>query len=234
MWGWRGAFWATGAVGTLWVLWWTLLGRRESLATTEPSHSSGLSMAWGDTNVWALVAAYSLGGLPIGFVLYQASLYLSAVLHQSQTQIGKVLWVPPLGWEVGYFVWGAISDRNPSMTDWPLSTYAMLSVLGLPLAARIAVAIALVATLIGGEILLPVSICPLGADGALYNPGGGYTYHDAAVLPGVDGDLLGRLEQRPLHDVDPRRLVVVELDPVERRRRAVPIAHDRARAPTRS
>ena len=95
MWGWRGAFWATGAVGTLWVLWWTLLGRRESLATTEPSHSSGLSMAWDDTNVWALVAAYSLGGLPIGFVLYQASLYLSAVLHQSQTQIGKVLWVPP-------------------------------------------------------------------------------------------------------------------------------------------
>lgn len=36
----------------------------------------------------------------------------------------------------------------------------------------------------GGEILLPVSICPLGPDGALYNPGGGYTYHDAAVLHG--------------------------------------------------
>ena len=36
----------------------------------------------------------------------------------------------------------------------------------------------------GGEILLPVQISPLAPDGALYNPGGGYTYHDAAVLHG--------------------------------------------------
>lgn len=36
----------------------------------------------------------------------------------------------------------------------------------------------------GGEILLPVEVSPLGPDGALYNPGGGYTYHDAAVLHG--------------------------------------------------
>lgn len=36
----------------------------------------------------------------------------------------------------------------------------------------------------GGEILLPVAISPLGPDGALYNPGGGYTYHDTAVLHG--------------------------------------------------
>jgi hypothetical protein len=34
------------------------------------------------------------------------------------------------------------------------------------------------------EILLPISISPLGPDGKLYNPGGGYTYHDAAVLHG--------------------------------------------------
>jgi len=35
-----------------------------------------------------------------------------------------------------------------------------------------------------GEILLPVQISPLGSDGALYNPGGGYTYHESAVLHG--------------------------------------------------
>jgi hypothetical protein len=33
-------------------------------------------------------------------------------------------------------------------------------------------------------ILLPVQITPLGPDGNLYNPGGGYTYTDAAVLRG--------------------------------------------------
>ncbi len=35
-----------------------------------------------------------------------------------------------------------------------------------------------------GEILQPVQICPLGPDGQYYNPGGGYTYHDSAVLIG--------------------------------------------------
>lgn len=41
----------------------------------------------------------------------------------------------------------------------------------------------------GGRILLPVQITPLGPDGRLYNPGGGYTYTDVAVLHGrLDGD----------------------------------------------
>jgi ACS family hexuronate transporter-like MFS transporter len=61
--------------------------------------------------VWAFIAAYALGSFPVGFVLYGTSLYLSAVLHKSQIQIGEVLWIPPLGWEVGYFFWGWIIDR---------------------------------------------------------------------------------------------------------------------------
>jgi ACS family hexuronate transporter-like MFS transporter len=56
--------------------------------------------------------AYALGALPLGFVLYSASLYLAHPLGYSQKFIGKVLWIPPLGWEVGYFVWGWISDRS--------------------------------------------------------------------------------------------------------------------------
>ncbi len=35
-----------------------------------------------------------------------------------------------------------------------------------------------------GSILLPVEITPLAPDGSLYNPAGGYTYHDSAVLHG--------------------------------------------------
>jgi ACS family hexuronate transporter-like MFS transporter len=32
-------------------------------------------------------------------------------LGYSQQFIGKVLWIPPLGWEAGYFVWGWLGDR---------------------------------------------------------------------------------------------------------------------------
>ena len=35
-----------------------------------------------------------------------------------------------------------------------------------------------------GRILVPICISPLAADGSLANPGGGYTWHDAAVLHG--------------------------------------------------
>ena len=52
-----------------------------------------------------------LGGFPAAFILYESSLYLSGALHKSQVEIGHVLWIPPLGWEVGYFFWGWITDR---------------------------------------------------------------------------------------------------------------------------
>jgi hypothetical protein len=35
-----------------------------------------------------------------------------------------------------------------------------------------------------GEILLPAQLTPLAPDGSLYNPAGGYTYHDSVVLTG--------------------------------------------------
>ncbi len=39
-----------------------------------------------------------------------------------------------------------------------------------------------------GEILQPVQITPMGSNGEYHNPGGGYTYHDAAVLIGTFND----------------------------------------------
>ncbi|MBU7004140.1 MAG: exo-alpha-sialidase [Theionarchaea archaeon] len=36
----------------------------------------------------------------------------------------------------------------------------------------------------GGEILVPVQVTPVGPEGEYHNPGGGYTYHDSAVLIG--------------------------------------------------
>ena len=40
-----------------------------------------------------------------------------------------------------------------------------------------------------GDILVPCQICPVGPDGTFLNKGGGFTFHDSAVLHGrwVDG-----------------------------------------------
>ncbi len=44
-----------------------------------------------------------------------------------------------------------------------------------------------------GRILMPIQVTPLGPDGRYHNPGGGYTYHQSAVLIGrwLDGDRIG-------------------------------------------
>ncbi len=110
-WGWRGAFWFTGAVGAAWLALWAVLGKRRDIARGPALDEGSASLRWNDARVWALMAAYALGAFPAGFVLYQSSLYLSDVLHKSQLEIGAVLWIPPLGWEVGYFFWGWTIDK---------------------------------------------------------------------------------------------------------------------------
>jgi hypothetical protein len=54
-----------------------------------------------------------------------------------------------------------------------------------------------------GKILVPVQIYPVGSDGEYYNPGGGYTYHEATVLIGTwqdDGHLEWDLSHRIAND----------------------------------
>jgi ACS family hexuronate transporter-like MFS transporter len=81
--------------------------------------------------VWAFIAAYAMGAFPSGFVLYQASIFLTATYGKSQLEIGKVLWIPPLGWEIGYFFWGWMMDRfSASMRQ----QFFVLMLLSTPLA----------------------------------------------------------------------------------------------------
>ncbi len=138
--GWRGAFWFTGAIGVAWVLAWSLISRRPELRTpvavaTTPG-AAAPSIA--DPRLWSFMFLYALGGVPLAFVLYGAALYLGRVLGKSQIQIGEVLWIPPLGWELGYFFWGWITDRfaahGTSLKDMRRLLY-VLAVLSLPLAA---------------------------------------------------------------------------------------------------
>jgi ACS family hexuronate transporter-like MFS transporter len=114
-WGWRGAFWFTGLVGLGWLALWTVVSRRPDI---RQKRAPGVSMTpgprMGDRRLWAFMCAYALGALPLGFVLYSASLYLAQPLGCTQEFIGQVLWIPPLGWEAGYFFWGWLSDRAGS------------------------------------------------------------------------------------------------------------------------
>jgi ACS family hexuronate transporter-like MFS transporter len=135
MWGWRGAFWATGAVGAAWLLLWAVLSRRKDIARAPKSaavRSDG--PRFGDPRVWAFIAAYAMGAFPSGFVLYQASIFLTAAFSKSQVEIGKVLWIPPLGWEIGYFFWGWATDRFSGAGASMRRQFLVLMLLSLPLA----------------------------------------------------------------------------------------------------
>ena len=71
--------------------------------------------------------------MPIGVILYLAPLYLSQVLGLTQSQLGRVLWLPPLGWEIGYFFWGWFIDRFATGNSRPAWLVWSLAILGLPL-----------------------------------------------------------------------------------------------------
>jgi MFS transporter, ACS family, hexuronate transporter len=132
--GWRAAFIATGLLGACWLAWWSLALRREpSLRAPRVApgggDSDGDGMRLGDLRLWGFIAAYALGALPLAFVLYAAPIYLHQAHGQSQAALGHLLWIPPLGWEVGYFAWGWLADRYSATAHGRiLGTLALLSV----------------------------------------------------------------------------------------------------------
>jgi len=141
--GWRGAFWFTGTIGILWLVVWGFVSRRRELREKPKRQTAAaLPLPPGpgalDPRTWAFMGAYALGALPLGFILYGTSIYLSRALGASQAEVGSVLWVPPLGWEVGYFFWGWILDRHVAGAKAKLRVYrwifASLLLLSLPLA----------------------------------------------------------------------------------------------------
>ena len=138
-WGWRSAFWFTGALGAAWLVLWAWIARDERLGVPAPTDRPAPSPRLDDPSLWAFMAAYAFGGLPLGFVLYGAPIHLGRALGCDQATLGRVLWIPPLGWEVGYFFWGWLVDRAVrARPDDPRTfrrLFGWLTVLALPLAA---------------------------------------------------------------------------------------------------
>jgi ACS family hexuronate transporter-like MFS transporter len=139
-WGWRGAFWFTGIIGAVWLMLWLMVSRNEAIGKQPASVHHGQRQeppSFRDKRLWSFIFAYAFGALPLGFILYSAALYLKA-LGKSQVEIGRVLWIPPLGWEIGYFFWGWLSDRWLRAFGHNVRTYRALFtamvLLSLPLA----------------------------------------------------------------------------------------------------
>ena len=130
--GWRAAFIVTAIGSLVWVLLWRGTVDFSAAASARQTSSITLPNPF-ERRFWSLVAAYALGALPIGLILYLAPLFLAQVLGFTQAQLGRVLWIPPLGWEIGYFVWGWFVDRFVGANPRPTRLFAALAVMGLPL-----------------------------------------------------------------------------------------------------
>ncbi len=114
-WGWRAAFLFTGLIGAAWLALWLFVSRRPDIRrrarAAEPDRKPE-SPRLKDARIWSYAILYALGALPIAFVIYGSAIYLNKALGAGQALIGKVLWIPPLGWEIGYFFWGWLADRT--------------------------------------------------------------------------------------------------------------------------
>jgi len=129
--GWRSAFLFMSIAGLLWVYLWLKTANFPQRASNSRIRTV-LPNPF-EARFWSLVASYGLGALPLAPILYMAPLYLVRVLNFSQSELAKVLWIPPLGWETGYFFWGWFADRLAAENRRPTWLFSMLAVLGLPI-----------------------------------------------------------------------------------------------------
>ena len=122
----------TGTDERGWLAMWAVIGRPPYVA----NYTSGSpKIAWPDfreRRLWLVASSFGLGAVALGVVLYFSPLYLNRALGLSQAQLGKVLWIPLVGWEAGYYFWGWIADRYVPPGKRPAGLFCLLTVFALP------------------------------------------------------------------------------------------------------
>jgi MFS transporter, ACS family, aldohexuronate transporter len=132
--GWRAAFWMTGGLGVAWlVLWWFIA--RPPLLIPSPRTTKLVWPSLTENRFWMLVVGMGVGGAPLGVISTLSPVYLNRALGMSQRDLGNLLWIPMLGWGIGYYFWGWIADRWVGANQRPVRLYVLLGLLTLPLAA---------------------------------------------------------------------------------------------------
>jgi ACS family hexuronate transporter-like MFS transporter len=138
-WGWRAAFLFTGFIGLAWLALWKRISRRPDVNQITHSAATARAPRWSDPRLWSFICTYALGALPMGFVLYQMANYLAQARGESQGFIGAVLWIPPVGWEAGYFFWGWVLDGRVRAGVAPVLAIRKLMLLTMVFGVLIAV-----------------------------------------------------------------------------------------------
>jgi ACS family hexuronate transporter-like MFS transporter len=160
--GWRGAMLVTALVGLVWLpLWfavaWSGFGRaRLDVRPAAPSHerTSFLDMLRHRAVLRATLLV--IGSSPIvAFALIWASKYLVTTHGLTQAAVGRLLWLPPLGFDLGAVLFGDRAARLRSRSA-PRSLVAVAAVFALslalvPLAKTPLVAVALVSVAVFGS-----------------------------------------------------------------------------------
>ena len=129
--GWRSAFFLTGGLGAAWLAIWWSIARPPWLHPSKRTQA----MVWpslGERRFWVLVVGMGIGGAPLGTILTLSPVYLNRVLSLTQAELGKILWLPTLGWGIGYYFWGWIADRYVGDSSRPAGLYLLLAALSLP------------------------------------------------------------------------------------------------------
>ncbi|HYR83813.1 MAG TPA: MFS transporter [Terriglobia bacterium] len=129
--GWRWAFYLSGLLGAIWIVLWLFVARPPYLPKREQKPTK---IKWPnpfERRFWALVSSYALPAVAPGPILTIIPLYLTRGLHVSQTDLGDILWMPPLAWGIGYFFWGWVADRFAADKPRPVGLFALLTVFSL-------------------------------------------------------------------------------------------------------
>jgi MFS transporter, ACS family, hexuronate transporter len=129
--GWRAAFLVTGALGAGWLAAWWFVARPPLLHTVPRTKREVMWPNLLERRFWLLVVGMGLGGAALGPSLYLCPLYLNRAHGVGQAQLGKILWIPAVCWELGYYFWGWVADRYVRDEPRPTGLYVALSIFAL-------------------------------------------------------------------------------------------------------
>lgn len=130
--GWRSAFLVTGGLGALWLVIWSFVARPPFLPAVRHAPDKFIWPNIFERRAWVVISSFGLGGVALGVVAYLSPLYLSRVMSLSQSDLGHVVWIPLVGWEIGYFFWGWIGDKFVSSPGRAAKVFPLMAVLALP------------------------------------------------------------------------------------------------------
>lgn len=133
--GWQTAFLATGLLGAVWLILWASIAKPPFLPAAAPLATK---LVWPnplERRFWAIVFTYALPAISVGPILTLVPLYLNAGLGVSQTELSRVLWLPPLGWGLGYFFGGWVADRWAADNPRPIGLFLVLTAAAIPFGA---------------------------------------------------------------------------------------------------